>query len=160
MNKGHYVRFGGESQPIHVWVEFSARNSFEDAARLFLAMDDLYKSIGGDGLTLFHHESYVVHSAPLSELDLLMGTPFEERRKVVESSVFTPSVSRREVYKFILKHAIKGESRDRLVKDLRDELIQRYPVSIWENQFPYFEVIDFLLRRNGKSISLRATENR
>ena len=122
--------------------------SFVDEAKVYMALDQVYRSMGGSELCINAMEDGVLQKTT-SEFDVLAGTEFKTAETEVIPSPFTPNVLRQEV-RTALKSLLSHEERQRKVLE---NLETRFPASVWGNAFPKAHVIQTIMdAKRGEGI--------
>lgn len=137
-NRSSSPRNRKPNNPLTIVIQRGAID-FGDSLSLLIEIDNLYKALGGDGLTINSVESKTIYEVPGSEFDPLKGTPFENVQRRVESSMLEEYVARKEVYEAIDRLG-KQESRIQV----KQAIDRKYPTSIWGDKFPHDASIWFL----------------
>jgi len=126
-----------EKSSISVFIETEL--GFDMQMYVFLCLDDLYRSLGGEGLKIDDGETYNIVTER-SQFDPLAGTPFESSEKRLEPSNTTGYVDRVEVYAALRKIA-KPNELDGLVRILEE----KFPSKIWDNNFPRLALMQYIV---------------
>jgi hypothetical protein len=130
-----------EFNPLSLY--FDNHIPFSDFVGLFLAINELYKSLGGDALQVNNIEELHRVTEAESAFEQHTGTPFANMAVRLHQSPFDPYMSRKEAYSTINEYAKPEKS-----KQIREELDKRYPTKTWDGQFPIAGVCQVLLNEH------------
>ncbi len=116
----------------------SGNASFKEIMGVYVALNDLYVSMGGLGLQ-FNLIDVVNESVPESDYDVHVGTPFANTRRVRRESDFPKYVPREEVY-----DAIKEFIEPSHVSFVKKSLDDLFPEDKFQGCFPYSRAMEIL----------------
>jgi hypothetical protein len=136
-----------QAKPLSIYFDGDA--PFEKMLRTFLLLNELYRSIGGDGLKVHDTKSLTMITELESEYEVNPGSSFANKTTKLEPSFSSPCIPREGVYAAVQKYA-----RPERAQDLRKALDARFPVETWDGDFPLFGAYQFLVNEHLEDLVL------
>ena len=123
---------------------------FESYIGLVILINNLYKSMGGDGLEIVNTKSFNIVKESESPYELFSNTEFANNRSAAKETI-PHYIPRPQVYEAINKYAINPNDAERLNK----EVDNRFPKDRWGDDIPYNKALVLLMNDNLESLVFR-----
>lgn len=144
-----YFEGEGNIDPISIFLE-GKKIPFLDEMKIFLALDDLYKAIGGDSLQISNGEYLEKIVEPESEYEINQGTGFENQKTRLVSSLTTSHIQRKEVYATV-RFLSKLEKTEEIIQILD----QKFPEKVWEDNLPRIKTLLYLFNEQRDYFNIK-----
>lgn len=138
----------GDKEALRLIFRGKSENvKFGDYLKLILAIDRLYKAIGGDALQVTAVDSLEEVTEPESLFEQHKGTQWANKKKKLVPIPLTSYTSREEVYAAVDKYA-----QPQVTQQIKQQLDQRYSKDFWGDNFPTIGAFQILVNENLENL--------